>query len=106
MAESGCYSWEGDDLLLQVRVQPRASRDELAEMRDGYWRVRLTAPPVEGKANAHLCKFLAAVFQVPGSRVVLVSGAANRNKRLRIHAPRRLPPGIKPPAGAVELPEQ
>ena len=106
MAESSCYSWEGADLLLQVRVQPRAGRDELAEMRDGYWRVRITAPPVEGKANACLCKFLAAVFQVPSSRVILVSGAASRNKHLRIRAPRRLPPAIKPPARTAELPEK
>lgn len=92
----GWYRWEGADLILQVRVQPRASRDEFAEVQGNHLRVRLTAPPVEGKANAHLCKFLAQVFQVPKSRIALLSGETSREKRLRIVRPRRLPAPIAP----------
>ena len=54
-------------------------------------KLRLTAPPVEGKANAQLIRFLAATFGVTKSRVHLESGASSRNKRVRIQAPERLP---------------
>lgn len=88
------YRWEGDDLLLSLRVQPRAKRDELGEPAGDHLKVRITAPPVEGKANAHLRRFLAKVFGVPQCRVELVSGGRARLKRLRIRAPAHLPSGI------------
>lgn len=87
------YRWEGEDLILALRVQPKASRDELvAADGDGdSLKVRITAPPVDGKANAHLIKFLAKAFGVAKSRVTLESGDSGRHKRLRIHAPSKLP---------------
>ena len=91
------YRWEGQDLILQVRVQPRAKRDELVESQGEHLRVRITAPPVDGKANVHLRKFLAAIFQVPYSTVTLLVGSTGRDKRLRINAPQQLPMNIKPP---------
>jgi len=65
---------------------------------EGRFRVRITAPPVDGQANAHLREFLAALFGVAKSRVALLAGETGRDKRLRIIAPNRLPPGIEPPA--------
>lgn len=100
MNADGWYRWEDGDLLLAVRVQPRAGRDELAGVRDGRLRVRLTAPPVEGQANARLCRLLAELFQVPRSSVLLLNGAAGRDKRLRIRTPRRLPAGVERPGAA------
>ena len=97
MATAGWYLWDGTDLVLQVRVQPRASRDEITGVQAGRLRVRLTAPPVDGKANLHLCRLLADTFAVPPSRVSLIAGATSRDKRLRIGAPRRLPWDIQPP---------
>ncbi len=97
------YRWEGADLLLQLRVQPRADRDELAGVQDGRLRVRLTAPPADGKANARLCRLMAELFQVSRSSVLLVTGASGRDKRLRIQAPRRLLPDIERPAAAAPL---
>jgi len=95
------YRWEGDHLILRVRVQPRASRDELVGWQDGRLRVRITAPPVAGKANAYLGQFLATVFQVPKGQVILLAGETGRDKRFRIIGPRRLPPGIEPAAPAA-----
>ena len=89
---AGDYAWDGADLILRIRVQPRASRDEWLEPRDQRFRARITAPPVDGKANAHLQAFLAKVFGVAKSQVILESGELNRHKRLRIRAPRSLPP--------------
>lgn len=96
--DAGGYRWEGADLILHLRIQPRASRDQWAELLDGRFRVRITAPPVDGQANAHLREFLAALFGVAKSQVALLAGETGRDKRLRIVAPKRLPPGITSPA--------
>lgn len=81
------------DLLLRLRIQPRASRDELI-WQDERLRLRITAPPVDGKANAHLCAYLAKLFGVPRGQVELLSGESSRDKRVRIRQPRKLPPGF------------
>jgi uncharacterized protein len=87
---SDWHRWDGRDLVLTVRVQPRASRDEL--LLDGTrLKVRITAPPVDGAANAHLLRFLATEFGVAPSRTELVRGAAGRDKVVRIAAPNKLP---------------
>jgi len=85
------YRWDGPDLVLEVRVQPRAKRDEFAAAAGGRLRVRLAAPPVDGKANAALITFLAEAFAVPRSAVTLEQGIAARDKRLRVSNPRSVP---------------
>ena len=72
-------------------MQPRAKKDELAEPMGDQLKVRITAAPVDGKANAHLRRFLARLFGVPASRVELLAGEQARTKRLRIRAPVRVP---------------
>ncbi len=94
MPDGAFWRWDGDDLVLDLKVQPRASRDELAEVLGDRLKVRITAPPVDGKANDHLVKFLAKTFRVPRSDVTLLSGETGRDKRLRIRAPAQLPPII------------
>jgi uncharacterized protein (TIGR00251 family) len=69
---------------LRVRVSPRASRDELAGERDGALVVRLTAPPVEGQANAALVRFLARQLGVPASTMSITRGAKGRDKVLLV----------------------
>ena len=86
------YRWDGDDLILDCHLQPKASRDEFAGLHGERLKIRLTAPPVEGKANAHLMAFLAAAFGVAKSQVSLESGELNRQKRVRIKRPQTLPP--------------
>ncbi|MGH8355058.1 MAG: DUF167 family protein [Pseudomonas sp.] len=90
------YRWDGDDLILDCHLQPKASRDEFAGLHGERLKIRLTAPPVEGKANAQLLAFLAAAFGVAKSQVKLESGELNRQKRVRIHQPKHLPtlPGL------------
>jgi hypothetical protein len=94
------YRWDGNDLILQLRIQPRASRDEFAGIIGDRLKVRLTAPPLEGRANDHLIAFLAQAFDVPQRQVHLEQGAAGRHKRLRIRSPKTLPPvleiGLRP----------
>ena len=85
------YCWEGDDLLLSLRVQPRSKRDEFIAPHGDHFKVRITAPPVEGKANAHLIRFLSKSFGVKRSQVTLEVGQTARNKLVRIQAPAKLP---------------
>ncbi|RMD77825.1 MAG: YggU family protein, partial [Gammaproteobacteria bacterium] len=87
----GWHRWEGEDLILELRVQPRASRSEVQGPQGGRLRVRLTAPPVEGQANEALRRLLAEAFRVPLSAVSVERGQGGREKRVRVHAPRRLP---------------
>lgn len=94
---SECCRWEDGDLLLTLHVQPRASRDEFAGIHGDALKLRITAPPVDGKANAHLRRFLAETFGVPRGNVELLAGAAARRKTFRIRAPRCLPGCITPP---------
>jgi uncharacterized protein (TIGR00251 family) len=74
-------------LDLPIRVQPRAGRDELAGMRAGRLLVRVTAPPLEGRANAAACALIAKAAGVPKSRVSVIQGEHARDKLVRIDAP-------------------
>ena len=69
---------------LSVRVLPRSSKEEVAGFVEGTVRIRLTAPPVENRANEALVKFLSRVFDVPRRQVELVAGGTGRNKIVRI----------------------
>jgi uncharacterized protein (TIGR00251 family) len=69
---------------LDVRVIPRAARDELAGVRAGRLLVRVTAPPLDGRANAAVCTLLAKAAGVPKGAVSVVRGASSRDKRVRI----------------------
>jgi hypothetical protein len=67
---------------ISVRLTPRAGRDEIAGWQDGVLRVRVTAPPVEGKANAALERLLAGALGVPKSRVRVAGGERSRDKTI------------------------
>ena len=86
-----------DELILEVHVQPRAAKDEIVGYHGDRLKVRITAPPVDGKANQHLIAFLAGVFQVPKRDVVLLSGESGRDKRVLIQRPKALPDILAPP---------
>lgn len=71
---------------LRVRLQPRAKRNEIVGERDGALVVRVTAPPVDGKANAALCRLLAKALGVAPSTVAVVRGLSARDKIVRVDA--------------------
>lgn len=70
--------------IISVRVQPRASRNQIVQMEGGKLKVRLTAPPVEGAANEALIKFLSNTLGIPKSQVQIASGLTGREKRIKI----------------------
>ncbi len=70
---------------IALRVTPRASKNEIVEvLSDGTIKVHLTAPPVEGKANEALLKFMAEVLDVPISCLEIVAGAGGRDKLISV----------------------
>jgi uncharacterized protein (TIGR00251 family) len=94
MASSEPWAWlrrDGADLVLRLKVQPRASGDAFGDVQQDCLRVRITAPPVDGKANAHLVAWLARQFGVARRQVVIEQGESARLKRIRVCSPARLP---------------
>jgi uncharacterized protein len=88
------FRWDGADLILQLHVQPRASREGFAGVSERGLKVRLTAAPTDGQANEALQTLLSHEFGVPKSRVSLDRGATGRHKQVRIAAPSKLPPDL------------
>ena len=84
------------DVLLHLHVQPGASRDQFLGVHGDAIKVAIKAPPVDGKANAHLQQFLAEAFDVPKRQVVLEKGELSRQKKWRIVAPSSLPNVLQP----------
>src|ERR1700682_987042 len=76
-------SQEGS-VILPVRVQPRASKDEIAGVMDGALKVRLRAPAMEDRANEALCEYLAEVLKTPKAAVRILSGHHSRSKRVEV----------------------
>jgi uncharacterized protein (TIGR00251 family) len=73
-----------DGVILNVRVIPRAGKAGVAGLRGDALLVRLTAPPVEGAANAELIEVLADAFKMPKRAVAIVGGERSRTKRVRL----------------------
>ena len=73
-----------DGVVFSVRVQPRASRDEVVGVMDGAMKVRLQAPALEDRANQALCEYLALLLKTPKSAVRILSGDRSRVKRIAV----------------------
>jgi uncharacterized protein (TIGR00251 family) len=71
-------------IIFRVRLQARASRDSVGGEWQAALRVRLTAPPVDDRANECLCRMLAAHLNVPVGAVRILSGARSRTKRIEV----------------------
>ena len=81
---------------LRVRVPARASRDELVGLRDGVLHVRVSAPPVDGKANQAVCRLIARAVGVGKTSVRVVRGERSRDKVVTIE-------GVEPEAALRAL---
>ena len=79
-----CLSVRGDGVLLQLSVVPNAKRTEVDGMHDGALRVRLAAPPIDGRANEALIAWLAKSLGVPKRDVEVLRGESSRRKQIAI----------------------
>ena len=83
-----------DGLVLRLYMPPKASRDAMVGVHGDELKVAITAPPVDGQANAHLVKFLAKQFKVAKSQVIIEKGELGRHKQVKIIHPQNIPSGI------------
>jgi uncharacterized protein (TIGR00251 family) len=74
-----------DKAEIRVKVLPRSSRNQIAGTENGVIRVKLTAPPIDGKANDALIGFLAKRFRVAKKNVQIISGERSKIKSVRVH---------------------
>jgi hypothetical protein len=86
---------DADDWILSCRVQPRSRANAFAEVRGEELVIRLTAPPVDGKANDALRRFVADAFGVAPGRVSVESGERGRHKRVRISGAAGIPKALE-----------
>lgn len=70
--------------ILQIKAAPNSAKDEIQGWLGDSLKVRVQAPPTDGKANDRLCAFIAEKLSLPKGAVTLVSGASSRQKRLSI----------------------
>jgi TIGR00251 family protein len=84
-----------EGLRLHILLQPKASKDQILGLHGDELKISITAPPIDGQANAYLVKFLSKLFKVPKSTIILEKGELNRHKQVWIPAPKLLPPEIQ-----------
>jgi len=73
-----------DGCLLTIKATPRASRTAIAGVEAAWLRIRLQAPPVDGRANAALTEFLAEALDLPKRAIAVVAGETGRIKKVRV----------------------
>ncbi len=73
-----------DGVLFKIRVIPRSSRSEVAGIQNGALKIKIKAPPVEGKANEECIRFLSELFGVARRHIAIAGGATSKNKRISI----------------------
>ena len=78
------YSKAKDGIIIEVKVDPRSSRNEIVGVVDKPVRIKLTAPPVEGAANEQLIKLLAERFDIRKSDVIIMKGESSRHKLVKL----------------------
>lgn len=83
-----------DGLVIRLYIQPKASRDQIVGLHGDELKVAITAPPVDGQANAHLVKYLAKQFRVAKGAVSIEKGEMGRHKQIRIVNPQHIPTEI------------
>jgi uncharacterized protein (TIGR00251 family) len=85
MSLPGFLKAQADGLLLAVKVQPRASRNEIGEALGNELRIKVTAPPVDAAANEALIRLLADALDCPRNRIEMLRGHTARHKVLMLH---------------------
>lgn len=73
-----------DRIIFRIRVQPRASCNQVAGVMGGVVKIRIKAPPVDGRANDVCLKFLAGILGIPVNSIEIISGYTGRNKIVRV----------------------
>jgi uncharacterized protein (TIGR00251 family) len=94
--QTGWYRRSEETISLTLHVQPGAKRSEIAGLHGGALKIRLAAPPVEGRANDALLKFIAGLFAVPLRNMELKQGGQSRHKVVAVTGSRVEPESLLP----------
>jgi uncharacterized protein (TIGR00251 family) len=78
------YRSEGGAIILTLHVQPGAKRSEISGLHGDALKIRLASPPIEGRANEALLRFIAELFAVPLRNIELLRGAQSRHKIVKV----------------------
>ena len=78
-----------EGIILPVRIQPRASKDEIVGEYNGALKIKLTSPPVEGEANRRCIEFLSKRFKIAKSQLEIIKGEKSKDKLIKIIGLRR-----------------
>jgi len=73
-----------DRIRIEIKVQPRSSKNQVAGEQDGALKIKLTAPPVDGEANQALIKYLSTWLKIPKKNITLLKGETSRHKLVEI----------------------
>jgi uncharacterized protein (TIGR00251 family) len=84
------FYWQDKMLFLHIQLQPRASTNRIVGIHGEHLKIRITTPPLDGRANKHLIQFLATSFKVAQHRVCIVKGELSRIKLIRIDTPNEM----------------
>jgi uncharacterized protein (TIGR00251 family) len=93
------YRREGDSITLTLHIQPGAKRSEVAGLHGDALKIRLAAPPIEGRANEALQRFIADSFGVPLRQIELLRGAQSRHKMVKVTGSKVAPESLLPKPG-------
>jgi uncharacterized protein (TIGR00251 family) len=95
-AQSGWYRRNGETIMLTLHVQPGAKRSEIVGLHGEALKIRLAAPPIEGRANDALLKFIADLFAVPLRNIELTHGGQSRHKVVAVTGSKIEPESLLP----------
>ena len=70
---------------IEAKIIPKSSRNEIVKGEDGMVKIKVTSPPIDGKANKAVVDMLSKQFKIPKKDILIVSGEKSRNKKIRIH---------------------
>ncbi|MBF0407231.1 MAG: YggU family protein [Candidatus Riflebacteria bacterium] len=80
-----CIKSFSGGIILSVHVVPRSSKNEISELLGENCKIKIKAPPVDGKANKEIVEFLAKAFSVPKKAVIILGGESSKSKRIQIN---------------------
>lgn len=83
------YYWKGNDLYILLYIKTGANQNKIVGKYGDRLKLQVAAPPIEGKANAELIRFIAKFFSMPQTQIRLISGLHGRNKLVQIKEPNK-----------------
>ncbi|MGN1394450.1 MAG: DUF167 family protein [Succinivibrionaceae bacterium] len=91
-----CIKVTKDTVVLHIVVVPKSSKDGIVGLIGDELKITITAPPVDGKANEYICKYLSKLFKTAKSNVSVDKGTTNKHKTISIINYSQIPDSLKP----------